>query len=173
MPLGSDEITESPPLATDHRSRPPPPSRRKAVLRAVGLIAVVVAWLAIAGVGGPAIGSLSTVQSNDQESFLPGGAESVQAANAAAAFEDSGALPAFVIFETDGGAATPEQLASWKHVHPDAGRAAGEPGEARRWAPSATTWWPARYPVSRCRSRWSRPRTGRPRWSWSRCRRTR
>src|SRR6476660_1463957 len=62
-------------------------SRRNAVLRAVGLIAVVIAWLAIAGVGGPAIGSLSTVQSNDQESFLPGAAESVQAANAAAAFE--------------------------------------------------------------------------------------
>ena len=73
--------------------RPPPadppagggaPSRRNAVLRAVGLIAVVVAWLAIAGLGGPAIGSLSSVQSNDQESFLPSAAESVQAANAAA-----------------------------------------------------------------------------------------
>src|SRR5664279_2899959 len=116
MPLGSDEITESSPSPSPSPSppqAPPPPSRRKAVLRAVGLIAVVVAWLAIAGVGGPAIGSLSTVQSNDQESFLPGGAESVQAANAAAAFEDSGALPAFVIFETDGAAATPEQLASW------------------------------------------------------------
>ena len=84
------------------------------MLRAVGLIAVVVAWLAIAGVGGPAIGSLSTVQSNDQESFLPDGAESVQAANAAAQFNDSGALPAFVIFETSGGAATPEQLAAWQ-----------------------------------------------------------
>ncbi len=83
------------------------------MLRAVGLIAVVVAWLAIAGLGGPAIGSLSTVQSNDQESFLPGAAESVQAANAAATFEDSGALPAFVIFETAGGAAAPDQLASW------------------------------------------------------------
>ena len=51
------------------------------MLRAVGLIAVVVAWLAIAGLGGPAIGSLSTVQSNDQESFLPTGAESVRAAD--------------------------------------------------------------------------------------------
>src|SRR5664279_5491915 len=114
MPLGSDEITESSPSPSPSPPQaPPPPSRRKAVLRAVGLIAVVVAWLAIAGLGGPAIGSLSTVQSNDQESFLPGAAESVQAANAAATFEDSGALPAFVIFETDGGAASADQLASW------------------------------------------------------------
>ena len=91
-----------------------PGRRRNAVLRAVGLIVVVVAWLAIAGLGGPAIGSLSSVQSNDQESFLPASAESVAATDAAAAFEDSGQLPAFVIFETDGGAATSEQLAAWQ-----------------------------------------------------------
>src|SRR6476469_4121131 len=111
MAIGSNNTTEDSPAPAPAESAPTPGtshSRRNAVLRAVGLIAVVVAWLAIAGVGGPAIGSLSTVQSNDQESFLPGAAESVQAANAAAAFEDSGALPAFVIFETDGGAATPE-----------------------------------------------------------------
>ncbi len=90
------------------------PTRRAAVLRAVGLIAVVAAWLAIAAFGGPAIGSLSSVQSNDQESFLPSGAESVRATNAAAGFVESGSLPAFVIFETGGPAATPEQLASWQ-----------------------------------------------------------
>ena len=97
-----------------HATGTAPHSRRTAVLRAVGLIAVVAAWLAIAGIGGPAIGSLSSVQSNDQESFLPTGAESVQAADAAATFDDSGELPAFVIFETDGTAATPEQLAAWQ-----------------------------------------------------------
>jgi RND superfamily putative drug exporter len=91
-----------------------PHGRRNAVLRAVGLIAVVVAWLGIAGLGGPAIGSLSSVQSNDQETFLPTGAESVQAANAAAGFNNSGELPAFVIFETSGAAATPDQLAAWQ-----------------------------------------------------------
>src|SRR4029079_19211068 len=103
------------------RAAPPPaapptgggaPSRRNAVLRAVGLIAVVVAWLAIAGLGGPAIGSLSRGQANDQEPFLPTGAESVQAANAAARFNDSGELPAFLIFETSGAAATPDQLSA-------------------------------------------------------------
>jgi RND superfamily putative drug exporter len=91
----------------------PSSNRRAAVLRAVGLIAVVVVWLIIAGLGGPAIGSLSSVQSNDQESFLPANAESVAATEAARAFDDSGQLPAFVIFETDA-AATPEQLASWQ-----------------------------------------------------------
>ena len=90
-----------------------PASRRNAVLRAIGVLAVIFAWLGIAGVGGPAIGSLSTVQSNDQESFLPDGAESVKASSAAAQFDNSGALPAFVIFETSGAPATPEQLASW------------------------------------------------------------
>ena len=89
--------------------------RRRAVLRGVGLVLVVVAWLAIAGLGGPAIGSLSSVQSNDQESFLPAGAESVAATEAARAFDDSGQLPAFVVFTTaDGASATGDQLAAWQ-----------------------------------------------------------
>jgi RND superfamily putative drug exporter len=83
------------------------------VLRAVGLVAVVIAWLAISALGGPAIGSLSTVQSNDQESFLPAGAESVAATQAARAFDDTGQLPAFVIFETGGAPATAAQLDAW------------------------------------------------------------
>src|ERR1700712_3894203 len=109
MSTGLNELTDTPP-------RPPTTGhgKRNAVLRGVGLIAVVIAWLAIAGVGGPAIGSLSTVQSNDQESFLPAEAESVRAAAIAARFDDSGALPAFVIFETTGAASSPEQLASWQ-----------------------------------------------------------
>jgi RND superfamily putative drug exporter len=89
------------------------PGRRRAVLRALGVLAVIAAWLGIAGVGGPAIGSLSSVQSNDQASFLPAGAESVEAADAAAAFSDEDSLPAFVVFAADG-AATPEQLAGWQ-----------------------------------------------------------
>ncbi|HOZ57506.1 MAG TPA: MMPL family transporter [Nakamurella multipartita] len=97
--------------ATDDPPRRP--ARRSAVLRAVGLIGVVVIWLLIAGLGGPAIGSLSSVQSNDQESFLPAGAESVAATEAAKAFSDSGQLPAFVVFTTDGSTATQQQLASW------------------------------------------------------------
>ncbi len=92
----------------------PAPSRRAAVLRALGVLAVVAVWLGIASVGGPAIGSLSSVQSNDQESFLPSGAESVLATNAAKGFSKANSLPAFVVFSTSSGKATPEQLASWK-----------------------------------------------------------
>ncbi|WP_240757689.1 MMPL family transporter [Nakamurella flava] len=107
-------LTEGPPASAGAPSRPGPTSRRSAVLRAVGLLALVGVWLAIAGLGGPAVGKLSTVQSNDQETFLPVGAEAVQADKAAAAFDTTGALPAFVVFTSEGGAqATPEQLASW------------------------------------------------------------
>ncbi|HZM66324.1 MAG TPA: MMPL family transporter [Nakamurella sp.] len=118
MPTGSNETTEARSVESSSAA-PARPSRRNGILRGVGLIAVVVAWLAIAGVGGPAIGSLSTVQSNDQETFLPSGAESVEASTAAARFDNSGALPAFVIFQTDGSKATPEQLASWKSFTQD------------------------------------------------------
>lgn len=110
MSTGLNEMTDAPPPAPQPAGHP----RRAAVLRGVGLVAIVIAWLAIAGLGGPAIGSLSTVQSNDQETFLPADAESVRAAAAAKQFDDTGALPAFVIFETSGDPATPEQLADWQ-----------------------------------------------------------
>ncbi len=92
---------------------PEKPSRRPAVIRAVVLLAVVFAWLAIAAIGGKSLGSLSSVQSNAQETFLPPAAESVKATQAARAFDNSGALPAFVVFATPE-QATPAQLASWK-----------------------------------------------------------
>jgi RND superfamily putative drug exporter len=120
MTTGSNETTADRVDDTPPQEPPSGPAgsssgpRRNAILRAVGVLAVIFAWLAIAGVGGPAVGSLSTVQSNDQESFLPDGVESVRAADAAAAFDNSGELPAFVIFETSGTKATPEQLASWQ-----------------------------------------------------------
>src|SRR6478672_13704625 len=123
MPTGSHSTAEDSSTApsnravkspADSQSGPGSHGPRNAVLRAIGLIAVIIAWLGIAGLGGPAIGSLSSVQSNDQETFLPTGAESVQAANAAAGFNNSGELPAFVIFETSGAAATPDQLAAWQ-----------------------------------------------------------
>ena len=172
MPLGSDEITEIAASPPRHR-RPPPPSRRKAVLRAVGLIAVVVAWLAIAGLGGPAIGSLSTVQSNDQESFLPGAAESVQAAKRQRPSRIPAALPAFVIFETDGGAASPDQLASWNSFAQTLAAQPANPDKPALGTIGDYDRWPAPCPVNQCHSCWSCPRTGRLRWSWSRCQRTR
>ena len=141
------------------------PSRKQAVLRALGVLGVIAVWLGIAGLGGPAIGSLSSVQSNDQASFLPAGAESVEAGDAAAAFSDDDSLPAFVVFAADG-AATADQLAAWQAFA--AGLAAtpvtlpagdrGSPSSRRR---SGTTCSPPRC-------RWCPPPTVRPRWWWCR-----
>ena len=101
---------------------------RPTVLRVVLLVLLVGAWLAIGAVGGPAIGSLSSVQSNDQKTFLPPDAESVKASEAAAAFAPVQALPAFVVFATSGGPASPDQLASWAE---DGDPAAGDGGRRR------------------------------------------
>lgn len=66
------------------------------------LIALVIAvWLGIAGVGGPAIGKLSQVTSNDQSTFLPRSAESVKASEKLRELDDSGALPALVTLMGD------------------------------------------------------------------------
>ncbi len=93
-----------------------PVSRRAAVLRACGILAVIAIWLGIASVGGPAIGSLTSLQSNDQEAFLPAGAESVRAANAAKPFSRTNSLPAFLLLSTTSGKATPDQLTAWQSV---------------------------------------------------------
>ncbi len=70
---------------------------------------LVVAWLGIAGVGGPTFGRLSEVSSNDQASFLPAGAEATEAADWQAKFRDSKEIPAVIVVES-GSAFTPAQL---------------------------------------------------------------
>ncbi|AXJ08868.1 MMPL family transporter [Arthrobacter sp. PM3] len=70
---------------------------------------LVVAWLAIAGVGGPTFGRLSEVSSNDQASFLPAGAEATEAQDWQAKFRDSKEIPAVIVIENDS-AFTPAQL---------------------------------------------------------------
>ncbi|AKT52715.1 membrane protein [Arsenicicoccus sp. oral taxon 190] len=74
---------------------------------------VLVAWLAVGGVGGPRIGSLSSVQKNDQASFLPESAESTRAREVAARFSDQATLPYFVVVTRDSGL-TPGDLAAVK-----------------------------------------------------------
>ncbi|MEQ4520414.1 MMPL family transporter [Pseudarthrobacter sp. B907] len=70
---------------------------------------LVVAWLAIAGIGGPTFGRLSEVSSNDQASFLPAGAEATAAQDWQAKFRDSKEIPAVIVIEGDS-AFTPAQL---------------------------------------------------------------
>ncbi len=62
---------------------------------------LVVAWLAIAGIGGPTFGRLSEVSSNDQASFLPAGAEATEAQDWQAKFRDSKEIPAVIVIESD------------------------------------------------------------------------
>lgn len=66
-----------------------------------GIAAVLIVWLVLGAVGGPAVGKLSEVQQNDNANFLPKKAESTLVADAAAKFTDSKALPYFVLIERD------------------------------------------------------------------------
>lgn len=70
---------------------------------------VVLLWFLLTGVFGPLFGKLSSVQENNNSSFLPKGAEATQASEMIQTFSgrDSFNFPALVLFE---GKATPENL---------------------------------------------------------------
>ncbi|WP_427885062.1 MMPL family transporter [Kribbella sp. GL6] len=74
-----------------------------------GIAAVLIVWLVLGAVGGPAVGKLSEVQQNDNANFLPKKAESTLVANEAAKFVDSKALPYFVLIERDTPITTADQ----------------------------------------------------------------
>ena len=77
---------------------------------AVALLVVVV-WFGITGVFGPLFGKLSSVQENNNSSFLPKGAEATKAADEIAKFsgKDSFNFPTLILFE---GKSTPETFAA-------------------------------------------------------------
>jgi RND superfamily putative drug exporter len=72
---------------------------------------VVIVWFGITGVFGPLFGKLSTVQENNNSSFLPKGAEATKAADEIAKFsgKDSFNFPTLILFE---GKTTPETFAA-------------------------------------------------------------
>ena len=72
---------------------------------------VVIAWFVLSGVFGPLFGKLSTVQDNNNSSFLPKGAEATLAADQIKTFsgQESFNFPTLVLFE---GAVSPEKLAA-------------------------------------------------------------
>ena len=72
---------------------------------------VVIAWFIITGSFGPLFGKLSSVQENNNSSFLPKGAEATLAADEIKKFsaQDTFAFPTLVLFE---GSATPTTLAA-------------------------------------------------------------
>jgi RND superfamily putative drug exporter len=77
---------------------------------AVALLVVIV-WFGITGVFGPLFGKLSSVQENNNSSFLPKGAEATLASDEIAKFsgKDSFNFPTLILFE---GKATPEAFAA-------------------------------------------------------------
>lgn len=79
------------------------------MLRGAGLVALILVWLALAGMGGQSVGRLSEVQENDVAAFLPQSAESTRAAELDQGFTDDSVLPALVVVEADGGGALSEQ----------------------------------------------------------------
>lgn len=83
---------------------------RRGLRWAVPLLLVIV-WLALAGVGGPTFGQLSSVSSNDQATFLPASAESTEVRAWQEKFTASNAIPAIVVVEKDG-ALSPTDLAA-------------------------------------------------------------
>jgi RND superfamily putative drug exporter len=79
--------------------RPHPVRRLRWLLPAL----LALAWLAVGAFAGPAAGKLSEVASNDGSAFLPSSAESTEAADLRAAFDDTDAVPAIVVAEREGG----------------------------------------------------------------------
>ena len=58
---------------------------------------LIIIWFIVAGVGGPTFGKLSSVESNDQASFLPASAESTKVNNLQPNFYNSKSIPAIVL----------------------------------------------------------------------------
>ena len=72
-------------------------------LRIVLPAVVIVAWLAVASVGGPYFGKIADVSTNDQTSFLPASADATKVQERAAEFRQASGAPAIVVLERDGG----------------------------------------------------------------------
>ena len=99
----------------------PTPRRGRALLGAVG---VLLLWLVVGGVTGPASGGLADVQTNDNASFLPSDAESTRALAIERGFDEAEAVPTLVVYERAGGL-TSEDLAA---IEADTARFAGVDG---------------------------------------------
>src|SRR5699024_4678746 len=64
----------------------------------IALFAILlVAWVGIAGVGGPYFGKISDVATNDRSTFLPESSESTRAQEVIDQFSDDDAVPAIVV----------------------------------------------------------------------------
>ncbi|WP_125098922.1 MMPL family transporter [Leucobacter chromiireducens] len=80
-------------------------------LRVLVPAALILIWVAAAGVGGPYFGKVSEVSSNDQTTYLPTSAEATQVQQRLGDFRDGDDIPAVVVLTQDE-AFSPEQLAA-------------------------------------------------------------
>lgn len=110
--------------ATENTHRAPAPAPPRALRILIPALLVLV-WITIAGLGGPAFGRISDVATNDRSSFLPASAESTQVQDRLDAFLGSDAIPAIVVAERDGGL-TPDDLAALQALADDAPAAIGD-----------------------------------------------
>lgn len=89
-------------LSNESSRTSPPHGRRRGLLRGLVTLGLILAWFAVGGLGGTAVGSLSEVQENDAAAFLPAQAESTRAGELAREFSDQTSLPALLVVESDG-----------------------------------------------------------------------
>jgi RND superfamily putative drug exporter len=82
----------------------------RAARRGVLVLLALLAWLAIGGVGGPLVGRLSEVQTNDNASVLPANAEATEVEAVSARFAAASTLPYFVVLSRDSGLTQQDRL---------------------------------------------------------------
>jgi len=75
---------------------------RRWIRPAVGLL-LTIAWLAVAGIGGPYFGRISEVATNEQALYLPSSAESTQVQKRLTEFLGGDSIPAVVVAERSSG----------------------------------------------------------------------
>ncbi|GAA1350813.1 MMPL family transporter [Falsarthrobacter nasiphocae] len=81
-------------------SRAADPSGAPGRVKLIAVLALVL-WVCLAGIGGPLVGKLGSVQNNDTQSFLPDGAQSTQVARSLEDFKTEESLPLFITVEKD------------------------------------------------------------------------
>lgn len=97
---------------------------------------VVIAWLAVGGLGGQKVGELSQVATNDSASYLPQTSEAARVQAELTTFRPAGArplMPAIVVATRDGGITEADQnflstaISAFQHARTDATGSGGPP----------------------------------------------